>query len=69
MKLGVFTAVFGGQPFEDALDYVKSAGLDAVEIGTGNYPGDAHCDLDKMLKSKDEVVLGLVKHVRSLKGK
>lgn len=54
MKLGVFTAVFGGQPFEQALDYVKSAGLDAVEIGTGNYPGNSHCDLDKMLKSADE---------------
>ena len=53
MKLGVLTVLFGGQPFEKALDYVKDAGLQAVEIGTGNYPGDAHCKLDEMLKSED----------------
>ena len=52
MKLGVFMAVFGGQKFEDALDYVKESGLDAVEIGTGNYPGDPHCPIDRLLKSK-----------------
>jgi len=52
MKLGVFMAVFGGQSFDDALDYVKESGLDAVEIGTGNYPGDPHCPLDELLKSK-----------------
>ena len=43
MKLGVFTVLFGSQPFEEALDRVVGAGLDCVEIGTGNYPGDAHC--------------------------
>jgi sugar phosphate isomerase/epimerase len=54
MKLGVLTVLFGGQPLEKALDYIKEAGLQAVEIGTGNYPGDAHCKLDAMLKSEDE---------------
>jgi len=54
MKLGVLTVLFGGQPLEKALDYVKEAGLEAVEIGTGNYPGDAHCKLDAMLESEDE---------------
>jgi len=52
MKLGVFMAVFGGQKFEDALDYVKESGLDAVESGTGNYPGDPHCPIDRLLASK-----------------
>jgi sugar phosphate isomerase/epimerase len=42
VKLGVFTVVFGELPLADALDRVVSLGLDAVEIGTGNYPGDAH---------------------------
>ena len=43
MKLGVFTVLFAGEPFEAALERAVDAGLDCVEIGTGNYPGDAHC--------------------------
>ncbi|GLC88947.1 sugar phosphate isomerase/epimerase family protein [Lysinibacillus piscis] len=49
MKLGVFTVLFAGKSFEDMLDHVKAAGLDAVEIGTGGYPGNAHCPLDELL--------------------
>ncbi len=52
MKLGVFTVLFGQQPFEEALDYIKSVGLDAIEVGTGNYPGNAHCPLDGLLNSE-----------------
>ena len=43
MKLGVFTVLFGDQPLEAALDRAVEAGLDCVEIGTGNYPGNRHC--------------------------
>lgn len=43
MKLGVFTVLFGSQPLESALDRIVETGIDRVEIGTGNYPGDAHC--------------------------
>jgi sugar phosphate isomerase/epimerase len=42
VKLGVFTVVYGELPVAEALDRVVALGLDAVEIGTGNYPGDAH---------------------------
>jgi sugar phosphate isomerase/epimerase len=42
LKLGVFTVVFGDLPLTAMLDRVVELGLDAVEIGTGNYPGDAH---------------------------
>ena len=49
MKLGVFTVLFGQKPFEEALDYIASKGLDAVEIGTGGYPGDAHCNRTELL--------------------
>jgi len=52
MKIGVFTALFGQQPLEEALDYAAGAGCEAVEIGTGNYPGNPHCDTDGMLKSE-----------------
>ena len=54
MKLGVFMVLFSQKPLADALDYVKATGCEAVEIGVGNYPGDAHCPVDKLLASKDE---------------
>ena len=43
MKVGVFTVLLADRPLEEALDYVREAGCEAVEIGTGGYPGDAHC--------------------------
>ncbi|MHB9024544.1 MAG: sugar phosphate isomerase/epimerase family protein [Armatimonadota bacterium] len=52
MKIGVFTALFSGIPFEKALDYIVGAGCQAVEIGTGNYPGNAHCPLDELVGDK-----------------
>ncbi|MCM3455737.1 sugar phosphate isomerase/epimerase [Heyndrickxia oleronia] len=59
MKLGVFTVLFAEKSFTDMLDYVKDAGLKAVEIGTGGYPGDAHCKVDELLENegKREVYL------------
>jgi sugar phosphate isomerase/epimerase len=43
MKLGAFTCWLSDQPLDDALDLLVSLGLSAVEVGTGGYPGDAHC--------------------------
>jgi sugar phosphate isomerase/epimerase len=40
----VFTAVLGDRPFEAVLDAVAAMGAGAVEVGTGGYPGAAHCD-------------------------
>jgi sugar phosphate isomerase/epimerase len=51
MKLGVFAVLFSDKPFEEALDIVVELGLDAVEIGTGCWPGDAHCKPDDLLAS------------------
>jgi len=55
MKLGVFLAAFGNQTFDKALDYAQASGLDAVEVGTGNYPGDPHCPVDVLLKNKSKL--------------
>ncbi|MBX6351928.1 MAG: sugar phosphate isomerase/epimerase [Thermoflavifilum sp.] len=52
MKIGVFTVLFQDLPFEQMLDVVKAHGLDAVELGTGNYPGPAHCDPDILLEDE-----------------
>ena len=52
MKLGVLTVLFAKLPFEEMLGKVKSYGLDCVEIGTGAYPGNAHCDTDALLADK-----------------
>ncbi len=49
MKLGVFLVLFGGKKFEEALETAKGLGLEAVEIGSGNYPGNAHCNPDELL--------------------
>lgn len=54
MKLGVFTVLFNDKSFEDMLDRVKASGLHAVEIGTGGYPGNNHCDLDVLLESEEK---------------
>ncbi len=51
MKLGVFAVLFGDQPLEATLDYVRDLGLQAVEIGTGCWPGDKLCKPDALLRS------------------
>ena len=52
MKIGVFTALFQNLPFEEALDKVVAAGVTAVEIGAGGYPGSQHCPVDDLLESE-----------------
>ena len=54
MKLGVFAVLFSQKTFEEMLDYVATAGLKAVEIGTGGYPGNAHCPLDELLENEEK---------------
>jgi len=54
MKVGVFTPLLSGLPLDDVLKKLKSLGLDTVEFGTGNYPGDAHAKLS-MLDNASEL--------------
>lgn len=49
MKVGAFAVLLSNQPFEQALDQLKAAGLQAVEIGTGGYVGDAHAPAATLL--------------------
>lgn len=52
MRIGVFTALFGNLSFEAALDRAVAAGVSAVEIGAGGYPGQPHCPVDELLASE-----------------
>ncbi len=52
MRIGVFIVLWKKLPFEAALDKARAAGVDAVEIGAGGYPGSAHCNVDELLASK-----------------
>ena len=50
MKLGVFTPVFGQLSTTEMLAKVRALGkIEAVELGTGAWPGAAHLDLDALL--------------------
>ncbi|MCQ2481679.1 MAG: sugar phosphate isomerase/epimerase [Clostridia bacterium] len=49
MKLGVFTTLLSNVPFEDALKYFKSLGIEMIEIGCGGYPGNAHANPEELL--------------------
>lgn len=55
MKLGIFTVLFQQLSLEKALDKVVEYGLEAVEIGTGNYPGNAHCNPDELLEDNVKI--------------
>lgn len=58
--------LFGGRKLEDALDYVVSKGLKAVEIGTGGYPGNSHCNPRELLEN--ETALQEFKHAIESRG-
>ncbi len=51
MKLGVFTPVFGRLTTGEMIEKVRALGLEAVELGTGGWPGHDHVDPDALLAS------------------
>ena len=50
-------------PLKKVLELTRPLGLEAIEVGTGNYPGDPHAPLQELLKSKPkrDELLALVK--------
>jgi len=52
MKLGFLTVMFSDLPLKKVLDVIRPLKLQTVELGTGNYPGDAHCNVTELLGSK-----------------
>ena len=49
MKLGVLTVLLADKPLEEVLDMVAGMGVEAVEIGTGGFLGNTHCNPDELL--------------------
>lgn len=50
MKLGVMTVLLGDLTLEETLKYLKSLGVQAVEIGCGGTPGTAHANAVEFIK-------------------
>jgi len=56
MKIGIFTVIFDDRPLEAALDAIAEAGIQAIELGAGAYPGTRHLDdvggVEKLIKDE-----------------
>lgn len=54
MKIGVFTVPLSALPLTEALTYLAQIGVQAVEIGTGGFPGNAHCNARALLQDEEK---------------
>src|SRR5208282_4184845 len=48
MRVGVFTPLLSQLSLAAVLKKLKALEITTVELGTGNYPGDAHCKLSML---------------------
>jgi len=55
MKLGVFIALFRSMTLSEVLDYVRSVGVEAIEIPCGGYVGDVHCKPAELLDDEQAI--------------
>ena len=53
MKIGLFTDSLQNLSFTEALDWIVANGIEAVEIGTGNFSPAPHCDVSKLLADEN----------------
>ena len=49
IPIGVFDPVYEKLSLDEMLDKVSALGLEAMEIGTGGYPGNNHCPAPELL--------------------
>jgi sugar phosphate isomerase/epimerase len=49
IPIGVFDPVFEKLSLDQMIDKISGWGLEAVEIGTGGYPGSHHCPVPQLL--------------------
>jgi len=48
MRVGVFTPLLSQLPLQVVVQKLAELRIDTVELGTGNYVGDAHCKLSML---------------------
>jgi sugar phosphate isomerase/epimerase len=53
VKVGVFTPLLAQLPLESVLKKLATYDIHTVELGTGNYPGGAHCKLSMLQNSAE----------------
>mgnify|MGYP003319044809 CR=1 FL=1 len=49
MKLSVFSPVLASLSLEEALKTLHDLGVQAIELGSGGFPGTAHLNPDELL--------------------
>jgi sugar phosphate isomerase/epimerase len=54
VRVGVFTPLLSQLSIDDVFKKLQGYNISTVELGTGNYPGGAHCNLS-MLENKSEL--------------
>jgi sugar phosphate isomerase/epimerase len=52
IPIGVFDPVFGDLPTDQMIERLSDWGVEAVEIGTGGYPGNKHCPVEELLQDR-----------------
>jgi sugar phosphate isomerase/epimerase len=56
LPIGVFDPVYADLSMDEMLDRVSALGLEAMEIGTGGYPGSKHCPVDELLADPAKLI-------------
>ncbi len=55
MQLSVMSPVLSQMSLDEALGYLHSLGVDALELGAGGYPGKAHMDAEDYLAHPEKI--------------
>lgn len=55
MKLSVFAVLLADKSLDEACKYLADSGVQAVEIGSGGFPGKAHCNPEELLKDDKKI--------------
>jgi sugar phosphate isomerase/epimerase len=50
IPIGVFDPVFARLSLDEMVEKISALGIEAVEIGTGAYPGAPHCPVQELLE-------------------
>ncbi len=55
MKIGIVANILQDQPFAEALDYFRKAGIQTVEPGCGGYAGKSHVNPEELLADPEKL--------------